>query len=362
MKKFIIHTSYDFGGAECSLIDILSNISNKEQYILILAPNIKLCSRIEKIGGYSIHKLHFPILRKKNLWYLWLPLVIKILVMTIQLKKVCNTEETRTIYCNTHQALFYLPRLLYRNTRVVTICRDNINTALERKLISINSTLTLAVSRHILRQLPPTKSRLFYNAIDCTHLESVKVSNDLSKTIRIANVGNILRWKNQIDFIIIASEILKYTESVHFYIIGHNTDKLYEGLLRTRIQELGIADHITFTGYLSNPKQLYANMDILVHTAGYEPFGRVVIEFMVLGKTVLAYNNGGPSEIINHNKNGFLIPYKDTRLMTDCLLEVIANPSLRKTIGHSASVDIKAVNHISKYVYLLETYINNNHP
>ena len=49
----------------------------------------------------------------------------------------------------------------------------------------------------------------------------------------------------------------------------------------------------------------------LVTPRWIEAFGNVVIESMACGTPVVAYNRGGPAEIIEHGKNGILVPPGD---------------------------------------------------
>ena len=47
-----------------------------------------------------------------------------------------------------------------------------------------------------------------------------------------------------------------------------------------------------------------------------EAFGNVAIEALACGVPVVAYRRGGPSEIVNHGKTGFLVePDKVTELV-----------------------------------------------
>jgi len=49
-------------------------------------------------------------------------------------------------------------------------------------------------------------------------------------------------------------------------------------------------------------------LDILLLPSEEEPFGRALIEAMALGVPVLATNVGGPPEIIEDGREGYLLP------------------------------------------------------
>lgn len=55
--------------------------------------------------------------------------------------------------------------------------------------------------------------------------------------------------------------------------------------------------------------QLYSAADVLVSSSLYETFGQTIIEAQACGCLPVAFNNSGPSDIITHQKNGYLAEY-----------------------------------------------------
>jgi glycosyltransferase involved in cell wall biosynthesis len=54
---------------------------------------------------------------------------------------------------------------------------------------------------------------------------------------------------------------------------------------------------------------LYSAADITVVPSEYETFGQIVAESMACETPVVAFNNSGPKEIIDHKINGYLANY-----------------------------------------------------
>ncbi len=58
----------------------------------------------------------------------------------------------------------------------------------------------------------------------------------------------------------------------------------------------------------------------------------VIIEAMALEKPVIATNIGGPIEIIDNGKDGFLVPPQNPIYLSRIILKLIKNPDLREQI------------------------------
>ena len=78
-------------------------------------------------------------------------------------------------------------------------------------------------------------------------------------------------------------------------------------------------------------------LDIVTHTAiEPEPFGRVVIEAMALGKAVIASHIGGPSEVVQDGKTGVLINPTDTTRLAKTIVDLCRDNKKRNNMGQAA--------------------------
>lgn len=81
-------------------------------------------------------------------------------------------------------------------------------------------------------------------------------------------------------------------------------------------------DDVTFIGH-AGPElrnKLMSNAGALLHPINFnEPFGLSVVEAMLCGTPVLAFNRGSMPELIQHQRNGFLV--KNTKEAIDILNE-----------------------------------------
>ena len=102
------------------------------------------------------------------------------------------------------------------------------------------------------------------------------------------------------------------------------------GLMQDRgCWDAAVAAHpgarVTYEGFLATD-DLQAAIGgctaLLMTPKWVEAFGNVAIEAMACGVPVIAYNRGGPAEIVVHGETGFLVEADDVRAMADVVARV----------------------------------------
>jgi glycosyltransferase involved in cell wall biosynthesis len=102
-------------------------------------------------------------------------------------------------------------------------------------------------------------------------------------------------------------------------------------------------DQIHFTGWLTAHQlaELYCAADILVVPSWYEPFGMVILEGMLYGLPIVAAEVGGPAEILEHGRTGWLFPARDADALGQALLHLMRKPRLRRQLGSMAALEVR---------------------
>jgi glycosyltransferase involved in cell wall biosynthesis len=226
--------------------------------------------------------------------------------------------------------------------------RDNIRNGLLNTFLIRFSDQIICISDHVYQQLktPEKNKKLIYGGIDSnewsplnyTKNNDLKISLGLSSEVKlVAQIGQLTFWKNHIDFIKAAAEIIQnYPINVHFLIVGDDLsgkEKEYKKQLKTEILKAGLENHFSFLDFVKDIKAIYAQIDVLVHTAIDEPFGRVFIEAMAMEKPVVAYACGGPKEIIVNNQTGYLVKPYDYKTIGEKVILLLKNEHLQIKLG-----------------------------
>lgn len=106
--------------------------------------------------------------------------------------------------------------------------------------------------------------------------------------------------------------------------------------------ERGVADIVRFMGFRTPPDQWLAACDLHVVTAVAEPFGRTIIESMLLGTPVVAAASGGNCEAIRHGETGWLAPADDPEAFAAIIARLLAQPAMRAVVADAAATDAVA--------------------
>ncbi len=91
------------------------------------------------------------------------------------------------------------------------------------------------------------------------------------------------------------------------------------GSLEAQIEELGLADHVTFCGWIGRTGEYLKDLDLFLCPSRVEPFGLVVIESMAAGAPVVASDIDGPRQILRGGELGYLCAREDARAMADAI-------------------------------------------
>ena len=106
-------------------------------------------------------------------------------------------------------------------------------------------------------------------------------------------------------------------------------------------RELGVADAVTWTGYLSDADlvELYQQADLLAHPSHYEGFGLQVLEAMACGLPVLCSNAASLPEVAGDA--AWLLDPNDTNAWAAALTELLANPERRAELTRAGLERVK---------------------
>lgn len=187
--------------------------------------------------------------------------------------------------------------------------------------------------------LPPERLAVVPNGVDIAGFASL-VRPPRDGPLVIGMVANLTsRVKKHQLFV----EAARLAPGAEYRLYGHappaGTDAYADGV-RARCDEAGVK----LMGFV-DPALLFAELDVLVHTADGESFGRTVVEAMAAGLPVAGVRGGGVGETVVHGETGLLAPPDSADALAENLRQLIADPTLRARLGEAGRR--RAVSHYS---------------
>ena len=105
--------------------------------------------------------------------------------------------------------------------------------------------------------------------------------------------------------------------------------------VRREAEALGLADAVTFPGFLNPPAKLAAMSyaDIFINTNHIDNTPVSVIEAGAMGLPIVATRIGGIADLITDRNSGLLVPDDDDLAMVDSIRSLLEDPKLARTLS-----------------------------
>lgn len=169
----------------------------------------------------------------------------------------------------------------------------------------------------------------------CAHFESdpMKVQ-ELRERYKgcfvIGHAGALVdRHKGQSVLIRAASAIKNQIPNLKLVFLGSGSD---ENAFKDLVQSLGLSSNTDFEGFVDNVCDYLKIMDLFVYPSNYEGLGSVLLDVMEQGVPIIATAVDGIPDLIEDHKNGLLIKKQDHEGLSEAILTLYKDQSLRETL------------------------------
>lgn len=146
-------------------------------------------------------------------------------------------------------------------------------------------------------------------------------------------VGRLDKEK-RVETILSALATIRQTRDAHLVLAGIGKERRR---LEKRAQTLGLADHITFTGFVPDADlpNLYPIADLFVITSIAELQSIATMEAMASGLPVVAADAMALPELVRDGENGYLVR-GDSNELAKKILAIVSNPKRRGAMGQAS--------------------------
>jgi glycosyltransferase involved in cell wall biosynthesis len=193
--------------------------------------------------------------------------------------------------------------------------------------------------------IPAEKIRVIYNGIDeatasaggkgLARLHALKAAGHKI----VLFLGRVTLQKGPDYFLRAAARAAAHDPNIMFVVAG--SGDMEDAAMRLAA-DLGIADRVFFTGFLSgaDKDEMYRAADLFVMPSVSEPFGIAPLEAMRVGTPVLISKQSGVSEVVQH---ALKADFWDVDDMANKMLAAVAHPALRETLAEYGTHDAEAL-------------------
>jgi glycosyltransferase involved in cell wall biosynthesis len=209
----------------------------------------------------------------------------------------------------------------------------------QRKIINVFCDIIVANSKSGLQtyKVPSAKSLCIYNGFDGDRLVKLKDPEQIKKELGIEtryNLGMVARFNWEKDwptFFTAVEKVLESRNDVTFLAVGGGVDL---DKFRDNVK-LPFRNRIIFTGERNDVESIVNVIDIGILSSYSEGISNSVIEYMALGKPVIASGYGGIPELIIHNETGLVFPVGDFNALVEDIMKLLDNKDLREKMGRA---------------------------
>ncbi|MGN0919519.1 MAG: glycosyltransferase family 4 protein [Alphaproteobacteria bacterium] len=347
------------GGVETGTIEIASALQKAGIPNLVVSNGGEMVAQLDKIG---VKHIQLP-LHSKNPFRMWLN--SKKLAQIVRENDVAlmhvrsrapawsvkwASQKTGIPFISSYHGMYGIQpvlKKLYNRVMLQGLCTIAVSESVKKHLMAVY-------------HYPENKIHVIYRGADLKRFNPDYIPFDkaeefaqkkqipLDKPV-ITLVGRLSKMKGQ-NLLLEALSKMRHQE-LTCLLVGGKANPEYEQLLKDEIAKLpGTITVRTLSASALEIPLVYMLSDVVVSASVIpETFGRTIAEANAMKKIVIAFNHGGPTEIIQDQKTGFLIPVSDTDSLAQKLDQVLEmNSSQKKKMEEAARERIEECFSIQK--------------
>jgi FkbM family methyltransferase len=152
---------------------------------------------------------------------------------------------------------------------------------------------------------------------------------------RLGVLASIIEGKDQATVVRALAELVRRGYDAELLLPGHANPE-YRRLVEQLVAELGLEERVQMPGFLDNPYEIIAGVDLLVMSAPHEAFGRTGIEAALMGRPVVLASSSGAAEILKNGRDALWFEAGNPADLADKLAALLRDPGLARRLSASA--------------------------
>ena len=279
---------------------------------------------------------------------------LKDLASLVKLTRVLRKEKPDMVHSMTPKAgllcmmaakMAHVPIRLHTFTGLVWPTA----TGLSRRILMMTDKITCACATHIVPEGEGVKQDLQrcitkkpmkvlgYGNVRGVDLDYWKRTTEkvTGKPFTFVFVGRIVRDKGVNEMVAAFVRLHQYHPDTRLLLVGPYEENPDPVSSETK-QHIDTCEAIEAVGMQKDVHPFYEQSDVLVFPSYREGFPNVVIEAGAMELPSIVTDINGSREIIEHGKNGLIVPPRDEQVLYDAMKWVVEHPNERKQMAANA--------------------------
>lgn len=275
-----------------------------------------------------------------------------------RLKKLLELHKPDILHVHSRRGADHfggIASVLTGTKSILTRRVDNTELSLAAKLKARCFTEMVAISEGI-RQVQislgvsPEKIRTIHSAVDTDKFQPRKIAeNRLSDrpdelrqrfsmpqtALVIGVVAQLIERKGHRYLFDSLPALVQEFPELRVVVLGKGPE---EQSLKQYVASLKLEDTVVFAGFQADIENLIPSMDLVVHPALKEGLGVALLQSSACGVPMVACGVGGIPEIVQHNKNGYIVPPADTNALKAAIQKLLSDPDIYQQFSQQGRV------------------------
>lgn len=222
-------------------------------------------------------------------------------------------------------------------------------------------TVNYKIKEHWVKRFPK-KTKVIYFLQNFPELKEFEYKNRSNGLIKIVNVANIRKQKDQVTLLNALSILKNKGYKFQVYLIGQIVDISWNQTIKFTISSLGLNELVNLVGPVNNiaPYLKTASMGVL--SSESEGLPVALLEYGMASLPSIATNVGQCDAVLGYGEYGWLVPPKSPMDMANAIEEVILNPERASVLGENLKRHVKEnfgpKNFMKDYIQIINGLIN----
>ena len=342
----ILHTesSMELGGQEFRVLSEACGMRDRGHFVVLAVPSGSQIEIRARQQGLLVEAVNMN--RVRWLWLIWvfLKIVSKHKINVVSTHGSIDSW-TASIAGRVSKRKPLIVRTRHKSTPISNTMRHQ---WLYAKLPDVVVTTGEIVRRNVITQLrlpeqgvvsiPSGVDIQKFQAMHQDHIEFSQISREPGDCV-IGTVSFLREYKGLLYFLRAANLVRAKFPHVKFVIVGDGPE--YD-FLKEESKKLGLANHLTMTGFREDVADLLSEMDIFVlSSTEAEGLPQALTQAMAMRKAVIATNVGSVAEVVDDQKTGLLVAPRNIEELVEAMSALVLHQEIRERLGQAARVCIE---------------------